>query len=163
MPTDPPELVLREISAADEACLTRFFADNNLPAVVRQFNPFPLSAETARIITCTPHRDRFYGGFLGDKMVAFSMLRGWDEGFSVPSCGILVDRGFQGEGLGARVTAFTIDEARRLACRRVRLTVYASNVSALQLYLSLGFVEHAREPVTVGSDADQKIVMFKEL
>jgi ribosomal protein S18 acetylase RimI-like enzyme len=157
------EPVVREIVPADEACLGRFFSENNVPAVVRQFHPFALTCEKARAITCNPGRDLYYGAFYGNRMVGFTMLRGWDEGYSVPSFGILVDLKFHGRGLGEKLTAFTIGEARRLGCPRVRLTVYASNASALQFYMTQGFVEHTRKAVMIGPDPDEKIVMLKEL
>jgi ribosomal protein S18 acetylase RimI-like enzyme len=158
-----PELVFREITEAEEACLARFFAHNDVPQTVRQFNPFRLTAEMARTIAQVPRRDHYYGAFLGDRMVGFSMLRGWDEGYSVPSFGILIDRDFQGRGYGSRMILFTVREARRLGCQRVRLTVYSSNFKAFQLYVSHGFVEHSRRRVMIGSEMDEKILMFKDL
>src|SRR5208337_259421 len=95
-------LELREIAETDEVCLASFFTDNNAPQVVRQFNPFPLTAELARTIAKVRCRDHYYGAFLGDRMVGFSMLRGWDDGYTVPSFGILIDRDFHGRGYGSQ-------------------------------------------------------------
>ena len=157
------ELEFREIAEEDEVCLACFFKNNDVPQVIRQFNPFPMTAEMARIIAKDPRHNHYYGAFLGDRMVGFSMLRGWDEDYSVPSFGILIDRDFHERGLGSRMTLFTIREARRLGCRRIRLTVYSSNVKAFQLYISHGFVEHSRMQVMMGSETDEKIVMFKDV
>ena len=91
------------------------------------------------------------------------MLRGWDEGFQIPSFGIIVDYRYHGLGLGRRMTEFAIEEARRLNCSRVRLSVYESNDRALCLYRSLGFEEISREAVVVHGSPDIKIVMVKGL
>jgi ribosomal-protein-alanine N-acetyltransferase len=153
----------REIVPEDFEALRDFMEENNVPAVVRTFNPFPMTAETARRIACAPRLDRYYAALLGGRVVALSMLRGWDEGYSVPSFGIMVDHRLHGMGIGARVLDETVAEAARLGCRRVRLSVFAGNRRAVGLYLSRGFVEDSREPVTLPGGADERIIMYKEL
>lgn len=153
----------REIGPEDFEDLARFMEENNVPAVVTTFNPFPMDSETAKKIACLPRRDHYYGAFLGGRLIGLSMLRGWDEGYSVPSFGIMVDHRFHGMGMGARLLDYTIDEAARLGCGRVRLSVFASNRLALKLYLSRGFVEDSREPVLVSGEPDERVIMFKEM
>jgi GNAT superfamily N-acetyltransferase len=153
----------REIGPDDFEDLARFLEENNVPAVVRTFNPFPMDSETARRIALLPRRDRYYGAFLGVRLAGLSMLRGWDEGYSVPSFGIMVDHRFQGMGVGARLLDYTLGEAGRLGCGRVRLSVFASNRRALDLYLSRGFVETERAPVLLSGEPDERVVMFKEI
>lgn len=155
--------LFREIEPADYAALSSFLESNNVAAVVRTFNPFPMTDETARRIALAPHKDHFYGAFLDGRIVALSMLRGWDEGYTVPSFGIIVDHRFHNRGIGAALTSFTVEEARRLGCERVRLSVYASNPAAVHIYASRGFVEHEREPILLMGVPDEKIVMLKEL
>ena len=160
---DAARVSIREIVPEDFEALRRFVEENDVPAVVRTFNPFPMNAETARRIACAPRLDRYYGAFLDGRVVALSMLRGWDEGYSVPSFGIMVDHRLHGMGIGARVLDETVGEAVRLGCRRVRLSVFASNRRAVGLYLSRGFVEGGREPVTLSGEADERIIMYKEI
>jgi GNAT superfamily N-acetyltransferase len=159
----PGGVAFREIEAGDHAALATFLVANDVPAVVRTFNPFPMTGETARRIALEPRRDRYYGAFLADSIVALSMLRGWDEGFDVPSFGIIVDHRFHNRGIGAALTDYTVEAARRLNCARVRLSVYASNPAAVHVYASHGFVEHERVPVTLSGVPDEKIVMVKVL
>jgi glycosyltransferase involved in cell wall biosynthesis/RimJ/RimL family protein N-acetyltransferase len=156
-------LLLREIECGDSGSLARFFVRNNVPEVVRGFDPFPLTEETAARIASGSSRDRFYGGFLGDRIVAFSMLRGWDEGYDVPSFGIAVDVDFHGAGIGTRLTAWTLDQARRLGCERIRLSVYGENETARRIYERLGFAEVERETVEHQGRMDDRIVMIKDL
>jgi [ribosomal protein S18]-alanine N-acetyltransferase len=158
-----PEILFRELGETDVKTLAVFFEGNNLPAVVRNFNPFPLSSNTAQTLLAATHLDRFYGAFDGDRMAAFAMLRGWDEGYQVPSFGLLVDRDRQGRGIGRRMLEWTIAQAFALGCERIRLSVYASNLAAIHLYTAAGFAEIRREPVRVDGGADQTIVMFKDL
>jgi RimJ/RimL family protein N-acetyltransferase len=47
---------------------------------------------------------------------------------------------FRGQGLGRRLLAATIEDARRFGLERVELSVYQSNARAQRLYASMGFV-----------------------
>ena len=158
-----PDVVLREIGPADEAELTRFLEENDRPEIVRTFNPFPMTAETASRIAALPRRDRYYGAFAGDRLVGLSMLRGWDEGYAVPSFGIVIDHRAHNRGLGQRLTAYTVDAARALGAPSVRLTVFASNGAGIRVYSRLGFVERSRGPATVAGAPDERIVMTRDL
>jgi RimJ/RimL family protein N-acetyltransferase len=156
-------IVFQEIGPRHYRGLASFLKDNNLPSVLRTFNPFPMTDETAIRIAMGPHEDHFYGAFLNGDVVGLSMLRGWDEGYSVPSFGIVIDCRLHNQGIGAQLTEFTIGEARRLGCDRVRLTVYAGNPAAIRVYAAKGFVESHREAVLLEGVPDEKITMFREL
>jgi glycosyltransferase involved in cell wall biosynthesis/RimJ/RimL family protein N-acetyltransferase len=156
-------MLLREVEPGDIASLTRFFTRNDVSEVVAGFDPFPLNEETAARIASRVGRDRYYAAFLGDRVVGFSMLRGWDEGYDVPSFGIFVDFDFHGAGIGSRMTEWTVEQARRLGCRRVRLSVYGQNNAARRIYERLGFAEVERHTVEHRGRSDDRIVMVKEL
>jgi glycosyltransferase involved in cell wall biosynthesis/ribosomal protein S18 acetylase RimI-like enzyme len=156
-------LVLRQLVTDDERALERFFLRNAVPQVTRTFDPFPLSTESARTIVSKPKRDRYYGAFLGRRVIGMTMLRGWDEGFDVPSFGVVVDRDFQGHRVGKRLTDFALAEASRLGSEHVRLSVYSSNPVAHEMYVRRGFKELEREPVNRAGVADERIVMIKAL
>ena len=157
------EVIIRRVEPGDYEGLVRFFEENNVVEVTRQFHPFPLNKETAHHIVCTNHLDRYYVALFRDQIIGLCMLRGWDKGYSIPSFGILVDRRFQNRGLGTRMTKLVITEARKLGCHQVRLSVYASNEVALRLYASLGFIESDRKSVLVMGQPDEKIIMIKDL
>lgn len=157
------EAVMRPVAETDYQDLARFFEENDRPEITRGFHPFPLNAETAQRIACTEHLDRYFLAVCDGEAVGLMMLRGWDEGYQVPSFGVLVDHRHQGAGLGRQMTEFAVAEARRLGCQRLRLSVYASNRPALSLYLSIGFGEISREAVVVAGEPDVKITMVKDL
>jgi ribosomal-protein-alanine N-acetyltransferase len=136
--------------------LTVLFERNRTPAVTEMFDPFPLDAAQARKIALDDGEDAFYLARSGKLPVGFSMLRGFDEGYAIPSFGIFVDQRSQGRGIGRKLTAWTVEQARGRGCPAVRLTVYAANLAACRLYESLGFVERERQSV---DRPDEKIVM----
>lgn len=154
---------IKAVQTSDYEGMALFFADNNRPEITRHFHPFPLDADSAYQITCMDKLNRYYLAMHGGHIVGFCMLRGWDEGFAIPSFGVLVDYRYQGRGLGRQLTEFALEEAKRLNSPAVRLSVYESNIRARRLYEMLGFAEVSREPVTITGEPDTKIVMIKYL
>jgi glycosyltransferase involved in cell wall biosynthesis/ribosomal protein S18 acetylase RimI-like enzyme len=139
------EIELRSLTTGDRSELRSFFVRNDVPAVTTTFDPFALDERSADRILDERREDLFFGAFAADgRMLALSMLRGWDEGYETPSFGIAVDHELHGQGLGRRMTAWTIDQARARGCAAVRLTVYDDNPAATTLYGSLGFAEIER-------------------
>jgi len=157
------DLHMRLVGSEDCEALGQFLEENDRPEVTRYFNPFPLDRATAQRICLNGQLDRYIVALLKGRIVGLSMLRGWNEGFDVPSLGILIDRSNTQHGIGRRLMEFTLTEARKKGCQSVRLSVHASNKRAVSLYSSLGFVEITRESVHVFGEPDVKIVMTKAL
>jgi ribosomal protein S18 acetylase RimI-like enzyme len=155
------EGAFRRLTSDDTEALTAAFIRNDVDEVTSTFDPFPLSPSTARDLLDPRRGDRFFGAFRDDTLIAFSMLRGRDEGYEVPSFGIFVDKDEQGRGLGSGLTAWTLERAREAGAPAVRLSVYASNPGAVRIYERLGFVVHSREAVTRRGATDERIVMVK--
>jgi ribosomal-protein-alanine N-acetyltransferase len=155
---------VRPVELGDLEALVRFFKKNNQPEVVRQFHPFPLSQEEARRIVSHQGRDRFYVmPAKSHDIVGLCMLRGWAEGYRIPSFGLLVDYRHYRFGIGRAMTEFAIAEAKRLGCESLRLSVNASNSPARSLYESLGFREVSKSTIVFAGEADAKVVMMKDL
>jgi [ribosomal protein S18]-alanine N-acetyltransferase len=157
-----PDLRCEPIGPEHVDLLAALF-ERNSGAVSDSFDPFPLNDAQARSIALEAHEDLYYLALQGGRAVGMSMLRGFDEGYEVPSFGIVVDREHQGQGIGRRLTVWTIEQARLQDCPAVRLSVYADNAVALGLYESLGFVEIERARVENISRRREKIVMRLDL
>ena len=155
--------LLRALGPGDRDALARFLERNDVPEVTGHFHPFPMTSDSADEIVLRAGDDRYFGAFVEGRLVGLSMLRGWNEGFDVPSFGIVVDHASHGHGIGSLLTDFTLDRAPWLGSERVRLSVYASNERAHRMYLARGFEEIEREPVSRNGGADERIVMLKEL
>lgn len=158
----PSTLTAEQITPGDAGRLAGLFARNDVPAITRMFDPFPLSESEARRIAALRGKDGYYLAAVDGLTVGFSMLRGFDEGYEIPSFGVLVDRAHHGQGLGRSLTEWTLAEAWRRGVPAVRLTVYAVNRSALRLYASLRFVECERAPLSPGDERGPKITMLLE-
>jgi len=111
------------------------------PDTPRLFHPHPLTRTfahelCARVAGC---RDAYFVAWFAGRIVAYWMLRGWDEGFAVPSFGVAVHPLARGLRLGTAVMEHAIGFSRDRGAPKLRLTVYRSNERALQVYRRFGF------------------------
>ena len=148
--------MIRELEAMDDRALAAFFSENDTPAIITTFHPFPLDASNAHRICALPRKDRYFASFENNAILGFAMLRGWDEGFSTPSFGILVHHKHHGRGIGKALTDHALALAREMNAPRIRLTVHRDNARAVRLYERVGF--SAAETLD-----DGRLVMFAEL
>jgi GNAT superfamily N-acetyltransferase len=134
---------MNRLTAADAVPLGRFFellaADADTE---RFFHPHPLTQVFAATLCARQHacRDRYSLLHYRDCIVAYSMLRGWDEGYTVPSFGGCTHPELRGAGLGRLLLEHAIAESQAAGAPKLRLTVYKENVRAIHLYRKLGFV-----------------------
>jgi ribosomal protein S18 acetylase RimI-like enzyme len=84
--------------------------------------------------------DRYYITQYQGRIAAYSMLRGWDEGYETPSFGGCTHPELRGAGLGHLLLAHAIAESRTTGARKLRLTVYKENVRAVRVYRKFGFI-----------------------
>lgn len=68
--------------------------------------------------------------------------------------GCFVEPGFRERGLGRQVVSRALDHARQNSVRRVNLTVFLPNRTAVTLYSSLGFQSYGLEPEAVCIDGN---------
>ena len=131
----------RKLCSTDVKQLGELLEVNNRPEVIDFFHPFPMSQNTARKILEPSKKDLFFVAVLDNKFIGLSMLRGFDEGFSIPSFGIFIDFSHQGKGYGRKLTEWTLSWSDKHQIENVRLGVYVTNKIALKLYQSLGFIK----------------------
>jgi ribosomal protein S18 acetylase RimI-like enzyme len=131
---------VRQIGAEDEGQLfTLFQTMSGTSGLERQFHPHPFDRATASMIATEPGSDVYFGFFQEGDLLGYAMLRGWNEGYEVPSFGVAVAPMHQGRGIGGRLLRACLDEARARGAQRVMLKVHPENSRALKWYLSAGF------------------------
>jgi ribosomal protein S18 acetylase RimI-like enzyme len=136
-------IAVRLLAPSDAAALGDFLVAAAADAPTADlFHPHPLTREFAADLCgkLTSIKDRYFALFVGGKVAGYAMLRGWDEGYKIPSFGICVHPALQNAGVGHALTTFGIEESRRAGAEKVRLTVYKRNERAAHLYTKYGFV-----------------------
>lgn len=129
----------RDLSPAEEPALVRFFEANNRPEIRDRFFPFPFTAETAARICRAPRKDRYFAAFEGGEIVCFGMLRGWDEGYEIPSFGLATDYRHHRRGHGWRMWSWAMGYAAELGAKKMRITTQTQNAPMLGMAEKLGF------------------------
>lgn len=137
-----PDLCIRPLAPSDAAGLGRLFerAAADLETE-RFFQPFPLTAETARRLCDPPalRRDGYFAAFHFGEPIAFSMLRGWDEGStSAPAFGVCVHPELRDVGLGKAMLHHAREAARLAGAAQLRLTGRRDDLRAMHVYRKAG-------------------------
>src|ERR1700722_17301529 len=115
-------LLIEPLLPAHCAGLARLLEENDREEITGHFHPFPMTRETAERLCLGHFKDCYCVAFLDNVMVGLVMLRGWDEGYDIPSFGLFVDHRYHGLGLGRMLTDYAMIEAKRRGCAKVRLT-----------------------------------------
>ncbi len=109
------------------------------------FHPHPFDDEAVERIIHRDGRDLYYILTNGEGVLGYGMLRGWDEGYAIPSLGIAIHPGARGRGLGKILMCFLHAAARLRGTKAIRLRVKRDNSKALKLYRDLGYIFHSEE------------------
>ena len=85
-------------------------------------------------------RFQWYGLYHDKPKIGFFMLRGWDQGYSVPAYGVTIDQRFRNRGLGRLTLELSRSICKLRGAAQLMLKVHPQNAAAKQLYESFGFV-----------------------
>ena len=132
-------LEIRTLCPELEQALAGFFANLRKEGADDHFHPHPLTDKEARRLCAYSGKDLYYVLVEKQRVLAYGMLRGWDEGFEVPSLGIATLSSARGAGFGTLLVRFLHAAARRRGARKVILKVYKDNTAARKLYERLGY------------------------
>jgi ribosomal protein S18 acetylase RimI-like enzyme len=103
------------------------------------FHPHPLTRQEASGRCSYRGSDLYYAATCSGEVAAYGLLRGWEQGYKVPSLGIAVSPSYRGRGLARPFMVFLHAAAHLRGAPSIRLTVYESNAKAKELYRSLGY------------------------
>ena len=117
------------------ALLTAFFERINSSHYIDLFSPHPFNQDSAARICGYQGRD-FYAAVVLDKkeMIGYGMLRGWDDGYQIPSLGLCILEEYQGLGLGEVLLYYLEANASLNNATQVMLKVKKYNEKALKMY-----------------------------
>jgi ribosomal-protein-alanine N-acetyltransferase len=132
-------LQLVRLGVAHQQALEALFSRVAADATGNHFHPHPFNDVEAERICRRATKDLYIGMFRTDVLVGYGMLRGWDEGFQVPSLGIYLTPQMRGTGAARILMQHLHESAKRAGASRIRLNVHIDNIAARQLYLSLGY------------------------
>jgi ribosomal-protein-alanine N-acetyltransferase len=134
-----PVLEFRRVSPELCDALGEFFVRLKRAGDDRHFHPHQFTSEQARLIAHYTGQDLYYVLVADAQVLGYGMLRGWDEGYEVPSLGIALAPAWRDMGIGSVFMAMLHMAARVRGVKRVRLKVHKDNGRAIELYTRLGY------------------------
>lgn len=119
--------------------LQEFFFDLKIVGDDKFFSPHPTDRDSISSIATVSGMDMYYLLIDQEKVLGYGLLRGWDEGYKIPSLGLAIHPSLRGKGFGRMLMDFLHILASHRGADKVRLRVHAGNEKALKLYKALGY------------------------
>jgi [ribosomal protein S18]-alanine N-acetyltransferase len=104
------------------------------------FHPHPFTLDYLVYLIINRTKDFYCVAILNDEVIAYGMLRGWEEGYEIPSLGIAVDKDYRKLGIGTFMCQYLHFIAKIRGSEKVRLRVHKDNEKAKTVYEKLGYV-----------------------
>lgn len=130
---------IRQVMPQDSDALARFFKLLKTRGIEKFFNPHPLTAELANELANYQGKDLYLILLEDGEVLGYGMLRGWEEGYEIPSLGIVIHPDAQRQGKGRLLMNYLRAAAQQRGVLRIRLRVHPYNHLAVNLYQSLGY------------------------
>lgn len=124
---------------AHAPALARFFEDLAAAGDDGFFRPHPGDAGTLREVAEHSGSDVHLVFVEGDVVRAYGLLRGWNEGYAIPSLGIAVHPDARAMGLGRLVMEYLEAMGRHRGAPAIRLRVHKDNARAIAMYERRGY------------------------
>ena len=116
-----------------------FFSAINVKDITRHFSPHEFTTEYAEYICNYNGLDEYYILIFDDLVIGYGMLRGWDEGYTIPSLGLCMLPGYNGKGLCHNLIIHMMSVAKMRGCDEVMMKVDKDNLSSIILCHKVGF------------------------
>jgi ribosomal protein S18 acetylase RimI-like enzyme len=135
------EFESRKFDSRDCDSLIAFFAEVSLDPALIFFSPHPFTSEKAHEISCEyKGNDLYIGLWVEKKLVGYGLLRGWDEGYLIPSLGIYLSEKVRSKGIGSKFLSNLHEMALTKGAKKVMLKVLQENGQAKKMYEKAGYV-----------------------
>jgi RimJ/RimL family protein N-acetyltransferase len=137
---------IHPLSGTDAARLSALLRSDD-EAYKQHFTPFPFDKPSLYKRLSTSKRDRYWGMINDGELVAFFMLRGFDEGYKRPSFGVYVAQQWNGRGLATQALQYALMWCKEHKVPAVMLKVHDKNTRARRVYEAMGFqlLEHDKD------------------
>lgn len=137
------EIKRLNINQSEELANLLQSADDNYS---QYFIPFPFDLKTISEVLSKSIKDQVYGIYVEDNLVGFYMLRGFDEGYSVPSYGVWISEKYSNKGLSTFTLQHAISFCKLNSIKKIMLKVHPDNITAKHIYEKYGFKQTGIDP-----------------
>ena len=123
----------------------------------KYFTPFSFEEDSIKKNINNAVNDKYFGIFINDELVGFYILRGFDEGFEVPSYGVWISDKFSGLGLSKLTLQHAITFCKINNIKKIMLKVHPENIIAKSIYETFGFKQEGFD------DNNSNLIYYKSL
>jgi ribosomal-protein-alanine N-acetyltransferase len=103
------------------------------------FHPHNMEYNTIKSILTNNKNDKYKIVLFENKIIGYGILRGWDEGFEIPSLGIIIDKDYRGLGLSKLLINYLEFIAKISKSEKIRIVVHKNNLVAYNLYKKMNY------------------------
>jgi len=108
---------------------------------LKYFTPFEFTYSSIEKIFGEAREDKYFGIFINNNLAGFYMLRGFDEGYEIPSYGVWISSKYANLGLSTLTLYHAFAFCKLNGIKKLMLKVHPENSAAKNLYESLGFLK----------------------
>ena len=123
----------------------------------KYFTPFSFEEDSIKNIINNAVNDKCFGIFINDELVGFYILRGFDEGYDIPSYGVWISDKFSGLGLSKLTLQHAITFCKINNIKKIMLKVHPENTIAKNIYEAFGFKQEGFD------DNNSNLIYYKSL
>jgi RimJ/RimL family protein N-acetyltransferase len=123
----------------------------------KYFIPFPFEKKSIKKILSVSVKNSYFGVFVDNVLVGFYMLRGFDEGYKIPSYGVWISEKFSGLGISKLTLQHAIAYCKINKIKKLMLKVHPENSIAKNIYEHFGFRMEGTDP------KNENLIYFKSL
>lgn len=133
-------LEIKELTSASASMLSEKLSEES-KEYLKYFIPFADYSENyIENILSKRKRDKYFGLFYNDELAGFYMLRGFDEGYDIPSYGVWISSEYPNKGLSTLTLYHAFSFCKLNKIKTLMLKVHPDNLVAKAIYEKLGFV-----------------------
>lgn len=137
---NPAFIELRKLLTTDLADLIDLWNKDPLD-YNKHFIPFEIKYDNLKSILEKVDKDLFIGIFVNKKIAGFFMLRGFDEGYEIPSYGVWISSQYTNKGLAKLTLQYSLSFCQITGVKRIMLKFHPDNMIAMKMYKKFGFNE----------------------
>lgn len=143
---EPVTAQLEDLAPRHELGLAQLFLAISANGDGKFFYPHPLTDKEARRLCRYVGSDQYFVATVYGRILGYGMLRGWDEGYVIPSLGLATHPEARSQGLGEFLTRELVRQARNRRAAQVRVTVDAKRYRFINFFMRHGFVFTPHKP-----------------
>jgi RimJ/RimL family protein N-acetyltransferase len=133
-------LEIKELISDHASVLSRKLLEEN-KNYIQHFIPFDFSETTIKDILNKKKADKFFGLFLNKELIGFYMLRGFDQGYDIPSYGVWISSNYANKGLSKLTLYHAFSVCKLNNIKTLMLKVHPENTIAKEVYEKFGFIK----------------------